>query len=78
LATMIEGVYRLADTFMCQLFNFIQQKSPASVSGEMNADRYEIQWANLIIHSLGSIKKCATRNASSASSNAFSVGALTV
>ncbi|WP_212946736.1 hypothetical protein [Siminovitchia terrae] len=25
-------------------FNFIQQKSPTSVSGEMNAYRYSIQW----------------------------------
>ena len=25
-------------------FNFIQQKSPTSISGEMNANCYEIQW----------------------------------
>ncbi|WP_313430659.1 hypothetical protein [Siminovitchia terrae] len=25
-------------------FNFIQQKSPTSVSGEMNPYRYSIQW----------------------------------
>jgi len=25
-------------------FNFIQQKSPTSVSGEMNANWYSIQW----------------------------------
>jgi hypothetical protein len=24
--------------------NFIQQKSPTSISGEMNAYRYEIRW----------------------------------
>jgi hypothetical protein len=26
------------------VFNFIQQKSPTFISGEMNANRYEIQW----------------------------------
>ena len=32
--------------FCCRMesvFNFIQQKSPTSISGEVNANRYEIQ-----------------------------------
>ncbi|WP_213021252.1 hypothetical protein [Siminovitchia terrae] len=29
---------------MKDVFNFIQQKSPTSVSGEMNAYWYSIQW----------------------------------
>ncbi|WP_120116028.1 hypothetical protein [Siminovitchia terrae] len=31
-------------TYQTFLFNFIQQKSPTSVSGEMNAYWYSIRW----------------------------------
>ncbi|WP_185830688.1 hypothetical protein [Siminovitchia terrae] len=34
--------YKMNRTFL--LFNFIQQKSPTSVNGEMNAYWYSIQW----------------------------------